>query len=329
MDAAQIDAPLLTLLFTAARFRDPRPETQSKVDWLWAWARRQNQQPQILFNTYVALLGKARRWERARETLEEMKVAGPQPDVVTYTSLVAAYGKDRQSGRAREMLEEMKAAGVEPNAITFSSLISGYTRGGEWDRARETLEEMKAAGLKPDNYAYSSLISAYGNSGRWEQSRAAFEELKSAGLEEPNGVTYTALVQAYVTSGQWDSARAALEEMKAAGLEPHGLRALEKKVREQLEQPQLPAAPGRDRPRRAPTESANAAWKKAGVMVRSGGNGGRGGPRRSPKTGGPRKTAGADGQKEERIKHVSGGEGGSGDDQPVGWWAWAKRQVGL
>ena len=45
------------------------------------------------------------------------------------------------------MFEEMKAAGVEPTVISYSALISAYEKGKQWQRAIEVFKEMKTLTL--------------------------------------------------------------------------------------------------------------------------------------------------------------------------------------
>ena len=60
--------------------------------------------------------GKAGAWERALALLDQMRAAGVQPDVVTYSSLIAAC--QACGGRwqaALALLDQMQAEGAHPD----------------------------------------------------------------------------------------------------------------------------------------------------------------------------------------------------------------------
>lgn len=62
--------------------------------------------------------------------------------------------------RASEAVQEMKVAGVEPNIRTYTTLIRGWARTSLPEKALRCFEEMKLAGLKPDKAAYHCLMTS-------------------------------------------------------------------------------------------------------------------------------------------------------------------------
>jgi pentatricopeptide repeat protein len=97
-----------------------------KLDWLWAWAKKQTGVKLNVFhyNAYITQLGRRRRWEDAYELYASMQKARVKPDVYTYSALISVCEKGKQWQRAVEVFEQMKAARVQPTVITYSALIS-------------------------------------------------------------------------------------------------------------------------------------------------------------------------------------------------------------
>jgi pentatricopeptide repeat domain-containing protein 1 len=228
-----------------------------KLDWLWAWAKKQTglRLDVAHHNAYITQLGarkrvkdalelyagmpaarvkpteytytalidacaKSAQWERARAVWEEMKAAGVKPNVKTYSALISAYGSSGQWEPAMAALEEMKAAGVKPNDITYNALITACGNGGQWERARAVLEDMKAAAVRPTVVTYSALITGYGNGGQWERAMEVFADMKAARVK-PNVYTFSALICAFANGAQWQPAMEVFAEMKAAGVQPN------------------------------------------------------------------------------------------------------------
>ena len=117
------------------------------------------------------------------QVFEEMKAAGEQPNVVTYSALISAYEKGAQWELARDLFEAMKAARVQPDVITYSAPISAYEKAAQWELARDVFAEMNAAGVQPDVKSYSALVSAYEKGAQWPRAEIAFAEMKAAGVQ--------------------------------------------------------------------------------------------------------------------------------------------------
>jgi pentatricopeptide repeat protein len=127
------------------------PELQ-KLDWLWAWAKKQTVLKLNVshYNAFITQLGRRGRWGDALEQYAIMKKAKLKPDVITYNALISACGRSKQCERAAKVFEEMKKAGVKPDVRIYNALIGAFESGEQWERAAEVLEEMKAAGVQPD-----------------------------------------------------------------------------------------------------------------------------------------------------------------------------------
>jgi pentatricopeptide repeat protein len=64
-----------------------------------------------------------------REVLEEMRDAGVEPDVVTFTTIIQGFVADFDAASALSAFNEMSSCRVQPNQHTLSSLFSALVRG--------------------------------------------------------------------------------------------------------------------------------------------------------------------------------------------------------
>mmetsp|Transcript_43899 Transcript_43899/g.102597 ORF Transcript_43899/g.102597 Transcript_43899/m.102597 type:complete len:898 (-) Transcript_43899:66-2759(-) len=77
----------------------------------------------VSYNTYMKLLLGLHAHSDVKNTLEDMKAQGIQPNVVTYNSLIKA--SQHSPRMAWQLVEEMQQAGLEPDAFTCSILAAG------------------------------------------------------------------------------------------------------------------------------------------------------------------------------------------------------------
>ncbi|XP_020590636.1 pentatricopeptide repeat-containing protein At3g22670, mitochondrial-like isoform X2 [Phalaenopsis equestris] len=110
------------------------------------------------FNILIHGWCKARKFEEAWQTLEEMKAFGFAPCVITYTSLIEAYCLERDFQKAEAVVDEMRAQGCQPNVITYTIIMHSYGKVKETQAAFSVLARMKSDGCLPDASVYNSLI---------------------------------------------------------------------------------------------------------------------------------------------------------------------------
>lgn len=62
--------------------------------------------------------------------------------------------------KAMNTIQEMKRVGVKPNVKTYTTLIHGWARASLPEKALKCFEEMKKSGLKPDKAVYHCLMTS-------------------------------------------------------------------------------------------------------------------------------------------------------------------------
>ena len=157
--------------------------------------------------TYSTLMNKVDNYESAKFVLSEMKVAGIQPDEVTYSTLM---NKVDNYESAKSVLDEMKVAGIQPNDVTFNTLMNKVDN---YESAKSVLDEMKVAGIQPDEVTFNTLMNKVDN---YESAKSVLDEMKVAGIQ-PDEVTFNTLMNKV---DNYESAKSVLDEMKVAGIQP-------------------------------------------------------------------------------------------------------------
>ena len=136
-----------------------------------------------------------------------------------WTKLISAHARVGDRRRAFGLLDEMRQAGCEPDVFSYSILINLCARSKDWKTAVSLLREMPGAGVQPDVVSYNATISACEKAGRWEKAVSLLREMPAAGVQ-PNVVSYNATISACEKAGHWEKALSLMREMPAAGVQP-------------------------------------------------------------------------------------------------------------
>ncbi|CAA6673516.1 unnamed protein product [Spirodela intermedia] len=210
------------------------------------------------FNSVIRLLlvsgggggeGEKKKIEVAEELLEEMTVAGVQPDMVTCVSMVKALCGAGRLDEARGLVGRMKSRGCLPNVVVYTALLDGACNSGDLPAAMELLEEMEsgAAGesCKPNVVTYTChlLSGPHGKHGaaanraavatllgglcRRGTAAAAAEAFAVAEQVVRDGAVtgeeaYSSLLLCFLREGKVAAAEELAEKMLDSGVNPDG-----------------------------------------------------------------------------------------------------------
>ncbi|GAB4835734.1 hypothetical protein Ancab_000644 [Ancistrocladus abbreviatus] len=98
-------------------------------------------------NTMLAAsVNQAGKLQKARDLMEDMKVWGISPTVVTYNTLINGYCKKESVGRmykADALLKEMLSKKICPNEITYTTLIDGFCEDENLPAAMKVFKDME------------------------------------------------------------------------------------------------------------------------------------------------------------------------------------------
>jgi pentatricopeptide repeat protein len=96
--------------------------------------------------------------DKAGEVVKEMRAAGHEPNVVTYSSLINLWAKSPTPWRFREVLDEMVRTGIRPDVFSFSPLIARFARDEDMTSIRKIFDGMAHHGVKPNLFSYNCAL---------------------------------------------------------------------------------------------------------------------------------------------------------------------------
>ena len=105
-------------------------------------------------------------------------------------------------GKAVDILDEMLLAGINPNEHTYTTIMNGYASLGDIGKAFEYFSKLKNEGLELDVYTYEALLKACCKSGRMQSALAVTKEMKTQNIPR-NTFIYNILIDGYGVSYTW------------------------------------------------------------------------------------------------------------------------------
>ncbi|CAJ2650930.1 unnamed protein product [Trifolium pratense] len=171
------------------------------------------------FNILIHGWCKVRKFEKAREVMEDRKEHGFEPDVFSYNNFIESYGHDKDFRKVDQVLEEMRENGCAPNAVTYTILLLAYGKAGQLSKALEAYETMKKDGIVADTPFYSSLVFILAKAGRLKDACDVFEDMPKQGVVR-DVMTYNTMITAACAHSKEESALRLLKEMEETSCKP-------------------------------------------------------------------------------------------------------------
>lgn len=103
-----------------------------------------------------------------------------------------------QMEKAVGILDEMNLAGINPNEHTYTSIMQGYASLGDVGKAFQYFSKLKDEGLEVDVYTYEALLKACCKSGRMQSALAVTKEMSARKIPR-NTFIYNILVDGYMS----------------------------------------------------------------------------------------------------------------------------------
>ncbi|KAI3875846.1 hypothetical protein MKX03_023769 [Papaver bracteatum] len=129
--------------------------------------------------------------EYARNVLDRMV----EKDPVALNSMVSGYTQHGFAQEAFHLVEDMKIIGLQPNLITWNALIAGFSKVGDPEMALETFRSMRAHGIQPDTVSWTSVISGFVQNFQSVEAFDTFKQMLSSGVR-PSSFTISGLLPA-------------------------------------------------------------------------------------------------------------------------------------
>lgn len=126
-----------------------------------------------LYNEAIAAAAHACEPFRATRLLADARVAGVEPDELSYDPAIEVCAREGETSLALQVLADMRAASMEPSSLTREALIGACARDARPERALELLQEAVACGLTPSGAAFHATIQAGAHLEAWRAGSTA------------------------------------------------------------------------------------------------------------------------------------------------------------
>ncbi|CAK8564779.1 unnamed protein product [Lathyrus sativus] len=151
------------------------------------------------------------------------------PDVKMYTVLIYGWCKISRFKTALSFLNEMKVKGVEPNVVTYNVILNGICRKASlhpeerFERtvrdAEKVFDEMRESGIEPDVTSFSIVLHVYSRAHKPQLVLDKLGLMREKGIC-PNVVTYTSVIKCLCSCGRIEEAEDLIDEMVRNGVSP-------------------------------------------------------------------------------------------------------------
>ncbi|CAI9776408.1 unnamed protein product [Fraxinus pennsylvanica] len=95
--------------------------------------------------------------------VEEMKILGMKPDVVTWNTLIAGFSRAKDKLAVEKIFRIMDDEGVKLDVVSWTSVITGSVQNFEHKEAFLTFRQMLSVGLCPTSETISGILPAAAN----------------------------------------------------------------------------------------------------------------------------------------------------------------------
>jgi len=176
----------------------------------------------VSFNTLIKAHLFNNNLDKARGLMEEMRLAGLQPNRVTFNELInAAVQQQGARGQIWEIVAEMKTVGITPNQVTCSILLKHLNAHSAEDDILKTMDLIKAMEEPMDEVLLSSVVEACVRIGKPDLLADRLQQLKGSDQVAVNGShTFGSLIKAYGHAKDMAGVWRCWKEMRSRHIKP-------------------------------------------------------------------------------------------------------------
>ncbi|PON75769.1 Tetratricopeptide-like helical domain containing protein [Parasponia andersonii] len=139
----------------------------------------------------------------------------PERDVACWNAVISCYYQHGQPEKVVELFEKMRIAGFDPNLVTFTVVISSCARRLDLERGKEIHKELITSGFSSDGCVGSSLVDMYGKCGCLEMAEEVFEQ-----IPQKNVIAWNSMISGYSLKGDSKSCIKLFRRMKNERIRP-------------------------------------------------------------------------------------------------------------
>ncbi|GFQ05684.1 pentatricopeptide repeat-containing protein at3g48250 chloroplastic [Phtheirospermum japonicum] len=160
------------------------------------------------------------KFEEAEKIVETMKIAGFEPDNITYSQLVFGFCKLRMFDEASRVLDLMEERNCVPDIKTWTILIKGHCAANEVDKALLCFAKMMEKGFDADADLLDVLINGFLSQSRTTGAYTLLVELVGKARLRPWQSTCKNLIQRLLRERKLEEAMELLHLMKKQNYPP-------------------------------------------------------------------------------------------------------------
>ncbi|KAK2435938.1 putative pentatricopeptide repeat-containing protein [Trifolium repens] len=142
----------------------------------------------------IVMYSKCGKVEDARKVFDGMGMK----DLVALNAVVSGYVQQGIPNEALDLVENMKLMGVNPNVVTWNALISGFAQKCDRVMVSEIFRLMIEDGVEPDVVSWTSVISGFVQNFRNDEAFDTFKQMLHHGFC-PTSATISALLPGCAT----------------------------------------------------------------------------------------------------------------------------------
>lgn len=165
-----------------------------------------------LYSSVVTTLLRKRRFEDASRWFDRMLAAGLKPELEAVEALISQKFQLPDGALAvARLLDSMRDRGIEPGRNAFNLVFDGFAQSGHLESAQSLFENMIASGLAPDETTYFHMLECCGRCGDLKALEEWLQKMMDAGIRHSARVS-AALARIYASAPASTIDRAASRE---------------------------------------------------------------------------------------------------------------------
>ncbi|CAM9002898.1 unnamed protein product [Rhodiola kirilowii] len=176
--------------------------------------RQQPIDPTVLWTSSIARRCRTGQLDKAASEFTAMRLAGVQPNHITFITLFSACGDSKLSGKrfGSSIHGMMRKLGYDVrNVMVGTAAVDMYSKFGNIDAARILFDEM----LVRNNVSWNTMINGYMRAGKFEDAIDLFDA-----MPDRDAISWTALINGFVKKEHFEQALVWFREMQLSGVEP-------------------------------------------------------------------------------------------------------------
>ena len=194
---------------------------------------RHMREPPDTFGYNLAIKAWGKNGRNSAEQAEQILLAMPSPDVVSYASVMGAWAasgmKAHAVRRVEDLLRHMDERDIEPNTVVLNAVLSTWVKSknpAAVERTAEILRNMEGSVSPPDLISYNTHLHAlmlHTSPKRPENALKAYEllnRMETMETVQPNLFSYNLVLRALNRVNKVQDAANVLRQLVQRGIEP-------------------------------------------------------------------------------------------------------------